>query len=161
MKYIKTLLLFVILLSCSKEFETPKEIVPEEALLSSCVDYSVADEDNLLTYWNLFVADVKCSRGGPDYGVLNTTVNIRFITPSAEEFASGITPDHAGYSTFYGYCNSDVVNIGVIKDTGKIIQKYKNYGLCIMSLVMMFTNMNTLIYQQTLCILRLVGATLQ
>jgi hypothetical protein len=116
MKYIKTLLLFLILLSCSEEFETPKEIVPEEALLSSCVDYSVADEDNLLTYWNLFVADVKCSRGGPDYGVLNTTVNIRFITPSAEEFASGITPDHAGYSTFYGYCNSDVVNIGVIKD---------------------------------------------
>ncbi|MDB9730324.1 hypothetical protein OAB12_01350 [Flavobacteriaceae bacterium] len=117
MKYIKTLLLFfVLLMSCSKEFETEKELIPEEAILSSCVDYSLADEDNLLTYWNLFVADVKCSRGGPDYGALNTTVNISFITPSAEEFASGITPDHAGYSTFYGYCNSDVVNIGVIKD---------------------------------------------
>ncbi|MDO7716040.1 MAG: hypothetical protein MUP87_05850, partial [Flavobacteriaceae bacterium] len=82
MKYIKTLLLFfVLLMSCSKEFETEKELISEEAILSSCVDYSLADEDNLLTYWNLFVADVKCSRGGPDYGALNTIVIISFITP--------------------------------------------------------------------------------
>jgi hypothetical protein len=114
----RLILLFVVLFfyGCSKEFEVEKEPIAEELLLTSCVDYSLANEDDLMTYWNLFVADVKCSRGGPDYGVLNTNVNIRFISPSAEEFASGITPDHAGYSSFFGYCNSDVVDIGVIKD---------------------------------------------
>jgi hypothetical protein len=110
--------LFIVLLfiGCSKEFETEVKIIEEEALLSSCVDYSTANEDELMTYWNLFVEDVKCSRGGPDYGEINKIVNINFVVPTAEEFASGISPDHAGYSTFFGYCNSDVVNIGVIKD---------------------------------------------
>lgn len=112
------LLLLALTFSCSKEPEVAKEelVVEEEEQLTSCVDYSIANEDDLYTYWNLFVADVLCSRGGPNYAELNTTVNLSFVTLTDEEFASGVSPDHAGYSTYAGYCNSSKVNIGVIKD---------------------------------------------
>lgn len=109
----------VLTISCSKQ-ETPPVDVPEEELeeeqLSSCVTYSTANQDDLYTYWELFVGDVLCSRGGPDYSQLNTTVNLGFVVPSEAEVTSGITPDHAGYSTFAGYCNSSNVYIRVIKD---------------------------------------------
>ncbi len=112
-------LLMVLTVSCSKQ-ETPPVDIPEEELeeeqLSSCVTYSTANQDDLYTYWELFVADVLCSRGGPDYSQLNTTVSLAFIVPSEAEITSGVTPDHAGYSTYSGYCNSSQVNIRVIKD---------------------------------------------
>jgi hypothetical protein len=112
-------LFLVLTVSCSKQ-ETPPVDVPEEELeeeqLSSCVTYSTANQDDLYTYWELFVADVLCSRGGPDYSQLNTTVSLAFIVPSEAEITSGVTPDHAGYSTYSGYCNSSKVNIRVIKD---------------------------------------------
>jgi len=112
-------LFMVLTVSCSKQ-ETPPVDVPEEEFeeeqLSSCVTYSTANQDDLYTYWELFVADVLCSRGGPDYSQLNTTVSLAFIVPSEAEITSGVTPDHAGYSTYSGYCNSSKVNIRVIKD---------------------------------------------
>ena len=74
------------------------------------------DENDLSTYWNLFVEDVKCTRGRPDYGALNTQVLVRFVVQTPEQIASGMTPDHAGFSTFIGYCNNSVVDISVIKD---------------------------------------------
>ena len=86
----------------------------EEVQLYSCVDYTNVDNTDLMSYWNLFVEDVKCSRGGPDYGEINTSVNLKFDIQTPEEFASGVTPDHAGYSTFAGYCSREVVSIGVI-----------------------------------------------
>lgn len=103
---------------CSKnEAEAEEEIVAaEEEQLPSCVDYSSVVQDDLMTYWNLFVEDVKCSRGGPDYGASHNAVSVRFVVLTPQQQASGVTPDHAGFSTFNGYCFSDIVDIGVIKD---------------------------------------------
>ena len=88
----------------------------EEEQLESCVDYTSVDPNKLESYWDLFVEDVKCSRGGPNYDEINKTVTLYFIFPTAETLASGVTVDHAGYSTYAGYCNSEAVNIGVIED---------------------------------------------
>lgn len=114
-KYFLILILFFI--KCSSE-ETIEEVVIEEELeeaqLFSCVDYTNVDDKDLMSYWNLFVEDVKCSRGGPDYGEINTSVTLKFDIQTPEEFASGVSPDHAGYSTFAGYCNREMVVIGVI-----------------------------------------------
>jgi len=104
--------------SCSKK-EKNEEIIlaeEEEEELPSCVDYTSVDPNNLESYWELFVEDVKCSRGGPNYDEINKTVILYFIVPTAETVASGVTVDHAGYSTYAGYCNSEAVNIGVIED---------------------------------------------
>ncbi len=113
----KFLFLLLIFIKCSSD-KSIEEIVIEEEVeepqLYSCVDYTNVDNSDLMTYWNLFVEDVKCSRGGPDYGEINTSVNLKFDIQTPEEFASGVSPDHAGYSTFAGYCNRDRVVIGVI-----------------------------------------------
>ncbi|MEL0300231.1 MAG: hypothetical protein VW972_08140 [Flavobacteriaceae bacterium] len=106
------------LVGCGKD-EAPQEeeeIIEEEPQLASCVDYNDVDDQDLMTYWNLFVNDVKCSRGGPDYGASHNVVSIRFVVQTPEQQASGVTPDHAGFSTYNGYCFSDIVDIGVIKD---------------------------------------------
>lgn len=111
------LIIVLFLIKCSSEDNS--EILAEEeeiveAQISSCVDYTNVDSSDLMSYWNLFVEDVKCSRGGPDYGEINTIVNLKFDIQTPEEFASGVSPDHAGYSTFAGYCNREAVIIGVI-----------------------------------------------
>tara|TARA_B110000495_G_C22733080_1_gene430160 strand:- start:98 stop:685 length:588 start_codon:yes stop_codon:yes gene_type:complete len=111
------LIIVLFLIKCSSEdnleiLAEEEEIV--EAQISSCVDYTNVDSSDLMSYWNLFVEDVKCSRGGPDYGEINTIVNLKFDIQTPEEFASGVSPDHAGYSTFAGYCNREAVIIGVI-----------------------------------------------
>ncbi|MFQ3351816.1 MAG: hypothetical protein ACI914_001067 [Candidatus Marivariicella framensis] len=111
------LIIVLFLIKCSSEDNL--EILAEEeeileAQISSCVDYTNVDSSDLMSYWNLFVEDVKCSRGGPDYGEINTIVNLKFDIQTPEEFASGVSPDHAGYSTFAGYCNREAVIIGVI-----------------------------------------------
>ena len=113
----KFFLIIVLLLGkCSSE-DTIEILVEEETVepqLYSCVDYTNVDDKDLMSYWNLFVEDVKCSRGGPDYGEINTSVDLKFDIQTPEEFASGVSPDHAGYSTFAGYCNRERVMIGVI-----------------------------------------------
>jgi len=111
-------LLGLMVIGCAKEEskEEEKEIIEEEPQLASCVDYTDVDDQDLMSYWNLFVADVKCSRGGPDYGASHTAVSIRFVVQTPQQQASGVTPDHAGFSTYNGYCFSDIVDIGVIKD---------------------------------------------
>ena len=113
------LLLVNFIWQCSSGKEDAFEEVEaeiEEAQLPSCVDYESVDQDDLSTYWNLFVEDVICSRGGPDYGILNEQVLVRFVVQTPEQLASGVTPDHAGFSTFIGYCNNSVVDISVIRD---------------------------------------------
>jgi len=111
-------LLGLMVIGCAKEEskEEEQEIIEEEPQLASCVDYTDVDDQDLMSYWNLFVADVKCSRGGPDYGASHTAVSIRFVIQTPQQQASGVTPDHAGFSTYNGYCFSDIVDIGVIKD---------------------------------------------
>ena len=117
----KKLFLFIIplFIKCSSDDNmelVAEEEVIEELQLFSCVDYASVDDSNLMSYWNLFVEDVKCSRGGPDYGELNTSVNLKFDVLTPEQFASGVSPDHAGYSTYAGYCSRSSVVIGVILD---------------------------------------------
>jgi len=110
------LIIVLLLVKCSSE-DTIEILVEEETVepqLYSCVDYTNVDDKDLMSYWNLFVEDVKCSRGGPDYGEINTLVDLKFDIQTPEEFASGVSPDHAGYSTFAGYCNRERVMIGVI-----------------------------------------------
>ena len=97
------ILLFSILFfySCSKreKYENILGEQEEEPQLESCVDYTSVNPDSLESYWELFVEDVKCSRGGPNYGEINKTVTLYFIVPTAETIASGVTVDQAGYTT--------------------------------------------------------------
>lgn len=113
----KTFCCFLFLIACSveePEMDAPMEEVME-AQLPSCVEYQKVDSNDLETYWTLFVQDVICSRGGPDYGETNESVQLYFVVQSPEEVASGVSPDHAGFSVFGGYCDNKSVNIGVVK----------------------------------------------
>ena len=85
-------MLFSVWVGCSKnEAEAEEEIVAaEEEQLPSCVDYSSVDQDDLMTYWNLFVEDVKCSRGGPDYGASHNAVSVRFVVLTPQQ-QTGVT----------------------------------------------------------------------
>ena len=141
-------------MACSKSdsSDTEIEIIEEEIeQIFSCVSYAdlldpqTTNQDDLMQYWTKFAADVKCTRGGPDYEESHSQLNIFFEYRSAAQIAAGVTPDHIAYSTFAGYCNDKVVNVGVLY--------IKDYGLCIMNLVMMFINMNTVLILQISCIL--------
>ena len=110
------------MLSCSKSGLDNENEVVEEVFeqIFSCVSYDDlldqknTDMDDLMQYWTKFVDDVKCSRGGPDYGERNPYLNIFFEYRSAAQIASGVSPDHIAYSTFTGYCNDTRVNVGVL-----------------------------------------------
>jgi hypothetical protein len=120
-KFIILTLFSFLLITCSKSDENQvEEVVEEFEQIFSCVSYddlldpSNTDQDNLLQYWTKFVEDVKCSRGGPDYSERNPSINIFFEYRSAAQIVAGVSPDHIAYSTFGGYCNDNVVNVGVL-----------------------------------------------
>jgi len=120
-KFIILTLFSFLLITCSKSDENQvEEVVEEFEQIFSCVSYddlldpSNTDQDNLLQYWTKFVGDVKCSRGGPDYSERNPSINIFFEYRSAAQIVAGVSPDHIAYSTFGGYCNDNVVNVGVL-----------------------------------------------
>ena len=90
-------------MSCSKSdnSETEIEIIEEEIeQLFSCVSYAdlldpqTTNQDDLMQYWTKFAADVKCTRGGPDYEESHSQLNIFFEYRSAAQIAAGVTPDH-------------------------------------------------------------------
>ena len=116
--YIFYSLLFIIVFSCSKKTILEEEIVVEPTLFS-CVSYDTlldpltTKDDDLMQYWDKFVADVLCTKGAPDYGQQNTVVNLFFEYESDAMIAAGVTQDHIAYSSFDGYCNSAKVNVGV------------------------------------------------
>ena len=116
--YIFYSLLFIIVFSCSKKNILEEEIVVEPTLFS-CVSYDTlldpltTKDDDLMQYWDIFVADVLCTKGAPDYGQQNTVVNLFFEYESDAMIAAGVTQDHIAYSSFDGYCNSAKVNVGV------------------------------------------------
>ena len=89
------LFLFLVI-ACSKNSLVYEE-VPEE-LLYSCVDYSRLtdsnfDSDDLYAFWDIFVADAKCSmNNSPDYGKLNKIVDMYYEYESAALFTSGEVP---------------------------------------------------------------------
>ena len=117
--YVIYSLLFIIVFSCSKNQIQEEEEIMEEPTLYSCVTYDTlldpltTKDDDLMQYWDKFVADVLCTKGAPDYGQQNTLVNIFFEYESAASIAAGVTQDHIAYSSFSGYCNSSRVNVGV------------------------------------------------
>ena len=115
------LLTLCLLVSCGGGGGPSAPAVIEEAPLESCVDYSTVDPNNLITYFNIYVADVLCTKGFPDYGAMNTTIDILFIEPAQADLLAGVGPDHAGYSTWYGYCNDSRIDIRVTK------QYWENY----------------------------------
>ena len=119
-----SLFIIIIFLSCSKEDNLAAQILEEEEepQLFSCVSYDElldpqnTDANDLMQYWYKFVNDVKCTRGGPDYGERNKSPNIFFEYRTGAQIASGVTADHIAYSTFSGYCNDSAVNVGVLYD---------------------------------------------
>tara|TARA_B100000676_G_C17862299_1_gene724028 strand:- start:318 stop:917 length:600 start_codon:yes stop_codon:yes gene_type:complete len=124
-KIIKYIIFCNLVLACSKSdnAETEIEIIEEEIeQIYSCVSYDElldpknTNQDDLMQYWYKFVNDVKCTRGGPDYGERNKSPNIFFEYRTAAQIASGVTADHIAYSTFSGYCNDSAVNVGVLYD---------------------------------------------
>ena len=112
----------IIFLGCSKAEDNLADqlIEEEEPQIYSCVSYDElldpqnTDANDLMQYWHKFVDDVKCSRGGPDYDERNVIKNIFFEFRTAAQITAGVTPDHIAYSTFSGYCNDSVVNVGVL-----------------------------------------------
>jgi len=117
--YIFYSLIFIIVFSCSKKQVQEEEEILVEPTLFSCVTYDTlldplsTQDDNLMQYWDKFVADVLCTKGAPDYGQQNTIVNLFFEYESDAMIAAGVTQDHIAYSSFDGYCNSAKVNVGV------------------------------------------------
>ena len=116
--YFSSSLIFILVFSCSKNQIEEEEIVVEPTLFS-CVTYNTlldplnTKDDDLMQYWNKFVADVLCTKGAPNYGQQNTVVNLFFEFESDASIAAGVTQDHIAYSSFDGYCNSSKVNVGV------------------------------------------------
>ena len=83
-KIIIYLLSCFLILACSKSenSDTEIEIIEEIEQIYSCVSYDElldpqnTNQDDLMQYWDKFVDDVKCTRGGPDYGERNPSPNI-------------------------------------------------------------------------------------
>ena len=124
-KIIKYIIFAHLILSCSKSNNALTEIgIIEQEIeqIYSCVNYDElldpknTNQDDLMQYWYKFVNDVKCTRGGPDYGERNKSPNIFFEYRTVAQIASGVTADHIAYSTFSGYCNDSAVNVGVLYD---------------------------------------------
>ena len=116
-----SLIITLFISACSKSDDSQEEVIIDEFVqIYSCVSYDDlldpknTNQDDLMQYWNKFVEDVKCSRGGPDYSERNPSLNIFFEYRSAAQIAAGVTPDHIAYSTFSGYCNDSRVNVGVL-----------------------------------------------
>jgi len=67
-------LIFLLVISCAKNSLVYEEI-PEDVLFS-CIDYDRVtdpnfDSDDLYAFWDIFVADAKCSmRNNPDYDLV-------------------------------------------------------------------------------------------
>lgn len=115
------LLLLLLIISCSKN-QIDQEIIDEPFIqIYSCVSYDAlldvqnTNRDDLMQYWDMFVADVKCTTG-KDYEPAHTNLNIFFEYKTAAQIAAGVSSDHIAYSTFDGYCNDSRVNVGVLYD---------------------------------------------
>ena len=124
------LFLFLII-ACSKNSLVYEEI-PEE-LLYSCVDYSRVtdpsfDSDDLYAFWDIFVADAKCSmNSSPDYDKLNKVVDMYYEYESAALFASGEVLDYGAYAA--SSCNDETVRVGIAFRYWNDINIWQKLGL--------------------------------
>ena len=112
---ILSILISLIFTGCSKNSLVYEEI-PEE-ILFSCIDYSKVtdpnfDSDDLYAFWDIFVADAKCSMSSnPDYDELNTDVDIFYEYESDALFASGEVLDYGAYAATS--CDDSRVRVGI------------------------------------------------
>jgi hypothetical protein len=128
----RIVLLFLLLaVSCTKNSLVYEEI-PEEVLFS-CIDYDKVtdpnfDSDDLYAFWDIFVADAKCSmRNNPDYDKLNTLVDIYYEYESAALTASGEVLDYGAYAA--SSCNDEVVRVGIAFRYWNDINIWQKLGL--------------------------------
>ena len=130
------ILLFVAFVSifyngCNKNSLVYDEI-PEE-VLNSCVDYSIItdpnfDYDDLYAFWDIFVADAKCSMSSnPDYDKLNTDVDIFYEFESDALFASGQVLDYGAYAATS--CDDSRVRVGIAFRHWNDINIWQKLGL--------------------------------
>ena len=121
----------LIFIGCSKNSLNYEE-VPEE-ILFSCVDYSRVtdpnfDSDDLYAFWDIFVADAKCSMSSnPDYDKLNTDVDIFYEYESDALFASGEVLDYGAYAATS--CDDSRVRVGIAFRYWSDINIWQKLGL--------------------------------
>ena len=122
---------FLLFFGCSKNSLVYEEI-PEE-ILYSCIDYDrVADpnfdSNDLYAFWDIFVADAKCSMSSsPDYDKLNTDVYIFYEYESDALFASGEVLDYGAYAA--SSCDDSRVRVGIAFRYWNDINIWQKLGL--------------------------------
>ena len=128
---ILSILISLIFTGCSKNSLVYEE-VPEE-ILFSCIDYSKVtdpnfDSDDLYAFWDIFVADAKCSMSSnPDYDELNTDVDIFYEYESDALFASGEVLDYGAYAATS--CDDSRVRVGIAFRYWNDINIWQKLGL--------------------------------
>ena len=126
-----TILICLIFISCKKNL-LDYEDLPEE-ILFSCADYSKVtdpnfDSDNLYAFWEIFIADAKCSMtSSPEYNKINTDVNIFYEYESDALFASGQVLDYGAYAA--SSCDDSRVRVGVAFRYWSDINIWQKLGL--------------------------------
>ena len=126
-----SILISLIFTCCSKNSLVYEEI-PEE-ILFSCIDYSKVtdpnfDSDDLYAFWDIFVADAKCSMSSnPDYDELNTDVDIFYEYESDALFASGEVLDYGAYAATS--CDDSRVRVGIAFRYWNDINIWQKLGL--------------------------------
>ena len=126
-----TILICLIFISCKKNL-LDYEDLPEE-ILFSCADYSKVtdpnfDSDNLYAFWEIFIADAKCSMtSSPEYNKINTDVNIFYEYESDALFASGQVLDYGAYAA--SSCDDSRVRVGIAFRYWSDINIWQKLGL--------------------------------
>ena len=126
-----TILICLIFISCKKNL-LDYEDLPEE-ILFSCADYSKVtdpnfDYDDLYAFWEIFIADAKCSMtSSPEYNKINTDVNIFYEYESDALFASGQVLDYGAYAA--SSCDDSRVRVGIAFRYWSDINIWQKLGL--------------------------------
>ena len=131
LKVLLTVSIYLIFLGCAKN-SLVYEIAPDKKLFS-CVNYDKLadpnfDSDNLYAFWDIFVADAKCSMSSsPDYDKLNTDVDIFYEYESDALFASGEVLDYGAYAATS--CDDSRVRVGIAFRYWSDINIWQKLGL--------------------------------
>ena len=98
------------------------------ALIMSKVTDPNFDSDDLYAFWDIFVADAKCSMSSsPEYDKLNTDVYIFYEYESDALFASGEVLDYGAYAA--SSCDDSRVRVGIAFRYWNDINIWQKLGL--------------------------------
>ena len=123
--------IFLLFTGCSKNSLVYEEIPVE--ILYSCIDYDKVadpnfDSNDLYAFWDIFVADAKCSlSSSPEYDKLNTDVYIFYEYESDALFASGEVLDYGAYAA--SSCDDSRVRVGIAFRYWNDINIWQKLGL--------------------------------